>query len=106
MMAPFSVASPTPDVAAATQVKVAGNQLFQMMLRSYQGSYNLVWTNPNATPDKIVTAMGTDAVKLFTLSAALAQLLTSAGATGIPLTMPAGWTFTANDDGSATLTTQ
>ena len=67
MTAPFSVASPTPDVAAATQVKVAGNQLFQMMLRSYQGSYNLVWTNPNATPDKIVTAMGTDAVKLFTL---------------------------------------
>jgi hypothetical protein len=106
MAAPFNVSSPTPDVAAATQVKVAGNQLFQMMLRSYQSNYNLVWANPNATPDTIVAAMGTDAVKLFALSAALAQLLTSAGAAGIPLTMPAGWTFAPNADGSATLTTQ
>ncbi len=106
MATPFSVASPTPDAAAATQVKVAGNQLFQMMLRTYVSSYNQVWNNPLATPPQIVAAMGTDAVKLFTLSAVLAQLLTTAGATGIPLTMPTGWSFVPNDDGSVTLTRQ
>ena len=104
MPAPFSVAGPAADVAAANQIKQAGNLLFQSMVRTYIGNFRQVWNNPLVTPPQIVAAMGADAVKLFTLSAGLAQLLAAAGATDIPMTMPTGWSFAANPDGSATLT--
>ena len=94
----------------ANQIIMSGNQLYQQMLRQYTNSYNQVWDNPMATPDVIVAAMGTNAQKVFTLAAGMAAYLVSAGAvdsTGapiIPVTMPSGWNYQANSDGSVTLT--
>ena len=104
MNSPFNPTPVAPEVAAAQNVKLIGNQLFNQMVKSYMVAFNLVWNNPNATPDKVVTAMGVDAQKVFALSGALATYLVNAGATGIPTTMPTGWNYVANNDGSVTLT--
>jgi hypothetical protein len=94
----------SPPLDAANRVKTSGNQLYKQMVNVYTSHYNLVWNNPKATPDKIVSAMGTDAQKIFAASAGLAQYLVALGVTGIQTTMPSGWTYTANADGSVTLT--
>ena len=77
--------------------------LFNQLVRQYTNEYNQVWNNSAATPDLIVTAMGTNAQTVFALSAGLAAYLTQAGAT-VPTTMPSTWNYTANPDGSVTLT--
>ena len=48
-------AAPTvaPEVAAANQVLSSGKQTAQLLLNTYQMSYNLVWNNKNASPDKV-----------------------------------------------------
>lgn len=112
MNQPFTpVVTPMPVAqTAANMLLSAGNQLYQQMLRQYISSYNRVWHNPLATPDAIVAAMGTNANFLFTLSAGMAAYLVSAGAVDsdgiptIPVTMPSGWNYQANPDGSVTLT--
>jgi hypothetical protein len=103
MTTPFNTQSTVaPEVQIANQVKTQGNMLFKQMVFQYTKSYNDVWSNPLATPDKIVKELGTDAVKVFTLSAGLAAYLNAAGAS-VPAAMPTGWTYTANPDGSVTL---
>jgi hypothetical protein len=92
-----------PATAAVTTLRTNITNTYNTLLQSYLQGYNLVWRNPKATPDLVVAAMGVDAVQLFEVSALTAQLLTALGAT-VPLTMPTGWIFVANTDGSVTLT--
>ena len=102
-MNPFNPVLPTvpPEVQAANSVLMGGNVLLQQLTAQYQNSYNLVWNNARATPDRIVAAMGTQALNLFTRSARLAAYLVGEGA-NVPLTSPAAWTVTFHEDGSAT----
>jgi len=109
-MKPFTLvppAAPAPTLPSATRaanaIKGEANRLSSFCLDSFTRAYRLLWENTTAPPDAIVAAMNTEAVKLFTASAELAQLLIALGASVAP-GMPAGWTFTANADGSATLT--
>ena len=95
---------PTSATDIAKQLAMYSQMAYRQLLDNYTRSYNLVWHNPTFTPDQVVAALGTSAVKLFTLSALTAQLLAAAGATAIPLTMPAGWNYQAHDDGSVALT--
>lgn len=104
MSGPFTSVILPSDESAANQIKVNGNNMYSMLLQQYLNNYNLVWNNKTASPDKIVAALGTEAVKTFTLSAALAQFLVLAGAVNIPLSMPSNWNYTAHQDGSVTLT--
>lgn len=112
MTVPFNPVVPpvAPAMQTANQIIQSGNQLFQQMVRSYTQAYNQVWNNPQATPVAIVAALGTNAQRVFALSAGLAAYLVGAGAvdsTGrptIPTTMPAGFNYQANSDGSVTLT--
>ena len=99
-------AAPTvaPEVAAANQVLSSGKQTAQLLLNTYQMSYNLVWNNKNASPDKVIAALGTSAVAVFAHAAATATFLTSLGATGFPTAIPAGWTLVSNADGSMVAT--
>jgi len=90
-----------PETRAANQVIMSASQLAQMMVNSYTTAYNQVWKNPAATPDKIVAALGTNAVKLFTAADALATYLAAEGVTGLLVGIPAGWVYTPNTDGSA-----
>lgn len=97
-----------PAQQAANQVIVNGNQLYDFLISQYVATYNLVWNDPN--PDQVVAAMGTNAVKIFTASAAIAVCLVSLGAS-VPTTTPqdsagnAKWLVTANPDGSMSLAT-
>ena len=91
------------DARVANQLIGSANQLTQTMLNAYLSGYNQMWNNTNATPDKIVAALGTNAVKLFTAADALATFLVAEGVTGLSTGIPIGWTFTANADGSATV---
>lgn len=92
-----------PEVAATITIKQIATDLYNQMLPKYNLAYNLVWNNPKVAADKVIGAMGTDAQTLFAVSAGLAEILTACGA-NVKTTMPSGWTFTANGDGSVTLT--
>ena len=85
-------AAPTvaPEVAAANQVLSSGKQTAQLLLNTYQMSYNLVWNNKNASPDKVIAALGTSAVAVFAHAAATATFLTSLGAYRLP-DRDSGW---------------
>ncbi len=101
----FNPDQPTiaPELKAANFILISSNNLYQQMISTYNDLYNRVWANPNATPDLIVAAMGANAVQVFNTSASLATYLNSLGA-GVVATMPSGWDYTANADGSVTLT--
>ena len=93
---------PAPEVAAANFVVVDSNQTLAMDVARYTAEYNAVWANKATTPDKVVTAMGTQAQAIFTKASARAAHLVAMGAVGIPMTIPSGWTMTENTDGSIT----
>jgi len=98
-MALFNPVSATPDVVAANKVKQSSNTLYQILLREYTENYNTVWHNRQASPIAVVAAMGTEAVKLFTLSAELAAVLAAAGA-NVPTSIPDDYQYVADQDGS------
>jgi hypothetical protein len=100
----FPVPQPTADVVAATRIVSSANQLNKAMTANYVSSYNAVWHNPTATPEQVVAALGTNAAKVFQLSVALCTLLVQAGATDIPTSVPTGWTYVVNADGTVVLT--
>jgi hypothetical protein len=64
---------------------------------------DLVWNNSGATPQEVVAAFGTNAAGLFQLSGLLCGLIGAITGT-TPNPVPTGWTITANNDGSVTLT--
>ena len=101
---PVPVPVVLPEVQIANQIINGGNALFSKLLKQYTRSYDTVWNNQVASADKIVAAMGTNAQRVFALSADLANFLVTAGATDIPTTMPSGWNYVPNPDGSVTLT--
>ena len=103
-MSLFTPVLPTPAQSISNRVKMEGNALHAKVLKTYVDNYNAVWNTPNVSPIDVVAAMGTEAVKVFTLSAALRDLLVASGATGFPLAMPETYNFQANPDGSVTLT--
>ncbi len=102
--------SPTPEVVCAQTMMQHLNEELSRMVANYMTHYNAVWKNPAATPDKIVAAFGSQGQALFAKAAATAAYLVAMGAvdaTGkptIPTTMPTGWNYVANADGSVTLT--
>ena len=102
---PFTELQQVVPIANRTAIQIVknSNQLFQQLVSQYQQAYNNVWNNPGATPDTIVAALGTNAQKIFMASAGLAAYLNSLGA-GVVATMPSGWNYVANTDGSVTLT--
>ena len=100
----FPAPPPAPQVAAA-QLIYDSNELFQKLIESFNDNYNLVWNNPSATPPEVVTALGVNGLLVFEASAGLATYLNSLGASpALPTSIPTGWNFQANPDGSVTLT--
>lgn len=59
MANPFQAIQDTPEVATAKLVINAAHDLYKQARQTYLVSYNRVWNNSQATPDAIVTAMGT-----------------------------------------------
>ena len=86
---------------AVNQIKTTTTQLYRMMKQMHTQSFNTVWNNPSYTPQEIVTAFGTDAVALFTLSYQLQEILKAADPNYVIL-MPTA-TVTLNEDGTVTI---
>ena len=105
MNIPFSPIEIAPEVAAAGSIKQNANQLFGVMRQTFTGSYNLVWNNPNATPEAVVTALGPDADRIFESSSLTASLLNFvSGTTDYQTAMPSTYSYTSLGSGYAKLT--
>ena len=65
-------------------------------------SFNLVWNNPNATPQQIFDGFGTNAYKLFDIAGKTFSFIASIDSTFLPPTPPKA--FTINQDGTVTVT--
>jgi hypothetical protein len=102
MYSPTLAQSP-PEANAATAVLSASRNHFKNLVAHYLSSYNRVWNNPFASPDKVVAALGTNAAGLFEISSATAAFLNQFGA-NVPATSPAGWTVVFGADGSGVAT--
>ena len=95
----------TPAQSAANQVVMLISQTFNTRVRNFRQAYATVWNNPAVTAMEVVAAMGNQAVRIFTASATEATLLNSyQPSLNLPTTIPAGYTFTGEVDGTATLT--
>ena len=98
---PAAAVEVAPEVKAAKMVLTLGQQSAQALLNAYTVSYDAVWNNPAATPDKVVAALGVSAKAVFEHSVALAMFLASLGAS-VPTEAPKEWKVTFAADGSAT----
>ena len=78
------------------------NKIENLLGSSFVKSYSLTWSNKDATPEEVVSAMGNQAAKMFTLSAMIAQVLIAAGVPVAP-GCPNGWSATLNADGTVTV---
>lgn len=95
----------TPAQQAANTVVQIISQTFQIRVQNFKRASSAVWNNPNATPMDVVAAMGTQAVAIFTASGQEATLLNMfLPSLNLPTTIPAGFAFVSNPDGSAVLT--
>jgi hypothetical protein len=103
----LGISSPTPIQLALTQLQNFLNNLNTQMVNEATAVFNLIWYNPdkiNCSPDKMIAALGTNAVTLMNANAAIQALLNAAAPGSINLVIPTGWTLTPNSDGSATAT--
>jgi hypothetical protein len=101
----------TTEQTAASLRKIS-EYLFAQMRQSYAAAYKLVWSNSSGlTPQQVCDALGTDAAQLFAGAAKLSELLamvapSAASLSNVQLSCPAGYSYTANADGTVTITQQ
>ena len=86
---------------AANQVKGITTNIYRQLKQQHTMAFNLIWNNSTYTPQEIVSAFGTDAAALFTLSYQLQQIL--AGADPTYVILEPTMTPTINPDGTVTL---
>jgi hypothetical protein len=77
--------------------------LFQQMRDIFTESFNLIWFNNVLTPQEAVDALGSDAAELFRLAEVLTMAVNSAKPDTITPGIPAGFTVSFNEDGTATI---
>ena len=98
-----------PAVVAAQNIKSRLTDFWAEAVATYRQCYNQFWFDPNgAAPQDIAAQLGTDAANLHQVSSALYAIIVQAAgsAAGVPATVPTGWTWVDNPDGTATLTQQ
>ncbi len=108
----FQTNTPTPAENIANNLTRNMEMSLRQRIMFRQQSWRSVWENTLATPDEILAALGTNAVKVLTASTIDAEWFVSlAAAMGISvntiidpkfLAIKAGWTLTPNNDGTVT----
>lgn len=105
---PLDFSKPQPPQTPqeiASNLKIQAKNIYNNMLNTYTRGVKLFWDNPNATPQEISNALGTDAKELFELHYKLGQLISSVD----PIAIATGATvigqFIMNEDGTVTITT-
>jgi hypothetical protein len=79
-------------------------QLYKLIESLHTQSFNFIWKNPKFTPKQIIEGYGTDAAALFKNSSDIQTILATTNPAYQPLSIPAGYTVTFNEDGSAIVT--
>jgi hypothetical protein len=103
-MIPLSTPIIDSDLLAANGFCNSVNAEYNRLKNLLDAGATLIWSNPNGlTPQQAVANFGTNAAALFSLSALLCGLIGAISGTA-PSPMPVGWSFTANSDGTVTLT--
>jgi hypothetical protein len=78
---------------------------FRAFINATISDRTMLWQNPwQLDPIDIVAAMGTDAVKIFTVAHAAETFIDALHPGLLTVGLPAGYTFTPNQDGSGVLT--
>ncbi len=73
-------------------------------LRDYNRLWTLVWKNPDKlTPQQFCDSLGADAAEFFARAGELADLLVKVKPEETPKGVPAGYTVTANADGTVAI---
>ena len=92
----------TPQDKVVDVVSKANTNAYLAVKNALLQGKRMIWENPDKlTPQQAVTAMGTDAAKLFQASGKSLELLALLGE--IVSIMPDGWSFTPHDDGTVTV---
>lgn len=95
----------TPEVRTQRLIEDAATGCFQVMLTTWRNLYELVWANPlGLAPQEVIDLVGTDALKLFSLSAQIGEMLNQIQPGCVVNAVPEGWTYTVNGDGTVTVT--
>lgn len=85
------------------EISQNNKRAYQALKMSFLSNSNLVWKNRyGLTPKKVVEEIGTDALKLFQVSAKLEELFALLG-DNITAPIPEGIEYTPNEDGSITI---
>lgn len=94
----------TPAQNVANGLFNDANSFLNTLIVFYKKNYNVVWNNPRVSPSDVVSAMGTQALGVFTHTAGLASYINSLQSGAVPSSYPANWNVAFGGDGSATAT--
>lgn len=66
-----------PAQRIATRIINQTGRSAEQLIRQWERSFDALYNNPQATPEEILEAMGTDAAEVFELSAAMVGMMTA-----------------------------
>jgi hypothetical protein len=89
-----------PATRIANQLKQNARNIFRNLTGAFSQNSKLFWQNPQATPQEIAAALGTDGVELFQLHAKIGALLAEIKPESVIPGLSVVGEFTYNEDGS------
>lgn len=87
----------------SNQLKTQAQNVYNTMVAVFLRSSKMFWENPNATPQQIAEALGTDAKQLFEVHYKLGQFISSINPSDIEEISSIVGNFTVNEDGTVTV---
>ena len=101
---PVPVVSHTP-VAVAARLKGQARSTHAFLVKMFNEGAKTFWSNPNATPEQLAAALGTDGEELFKLHGLIGQLLGQVTPNEITEGMSVVGQFSYSEDGRIVLPT-
>lgn len=97
--------NPAPNNPAeiSKRLKTQAKNVYNTMVGMFIRTSKMFWNNPNATPDEIAEALGTDAKKLFELHYKLGNFIAEINPSDISEVSNIIGKFTINEDGTVTV---
>lgn len=95
--------TPTSPDQIAQALRVQARNIYRNMVLAFNRGSKMFWQNPNATPQQIALALGTDGKELFELHYKLGQLLISVDQNQINEGLSVIGQFDMNPDGTVSV---
>lgn len=94
---------PNNPIEISKRLKNQAKNVYDTMVSMFIRTSRMFWSNPNATPEEISEALGTDAKKLFELHYKLGQFIAEINPSDISEVSGIIGKFTINEDGTVTV---